>query len=273
MDIKLFNSNVLNVLGNGFIGGGGAYPVLDDLVVHCSAFYQEFVTSDVVTMNEAGKVSAWLPLDGTTITLAQAIGSKQPFFKPNAINGHPAIEFGKSAAITFFDFLLNLGDEFSVFIIMTESSRAESYVLTGAGGAGTPAILSKFPGFGNFEFFNQTEREIFNNTSTGPHVLSITRKNNVSLKMWFDNVKVVDQVADSNKPTAVFDMLGTVDGFASGFEGLAGEISIHSSVRPESQVFTIGKYFIDKWLDVNPNLLTEDGQFILTESGENITIE
>ncbi len=244
LDPKLLNHVLTSVLDT---SSGQPYPILTNLKLH--------VEGGSVTKDMADLVSAWLPLSNTVIIPAQPTSSRQPLFKENEINGLPILEFGISAGLnntSFFDLIFSTADEFSIFMVCTESTDAiPGYILTGTGLGGTPAIISKFdPGVGivNFEFFNSAEREAFSASATGFNLLSVTRKNNISLKMWFNGNKVVDQVADNSKVTSTFDMIGTVNGTPNDYTGKHAGISGYDSVLVENDVDSVNSYWLRKYL-------------------------
>ena len=250
MDINLYNTNIVTLLKKPF-NTGGQYPILTNLKLHVAASYNGQDVNTVVTKDGGNFISAMLPLDGTTITPSQVFLPDRPFFDDvTGINGLPAVEFGKGGETTLLNFLMTYGDEFTLFLLAPPSAAIQSYIISGSAGAETPAIISQFT-VGTtkaFEFFNGVERETFSEIAEGPHLMTISRKRNVSLKMWYDGFKIIDQVAGSELLTVNLNEIGAINDHQAKFVGLLGETSVHDAQLSDGDADTINSYYVNKWL-------------------------
>lgn len=264
------------------------YPVTANLKLHVAAAYNGLPVDDLLVKDGGNLVSELKALDGTSVTMTQGTGSLQPLYEAVGINGNPSVRFGDGGVKKVFPYTLAVADEYTFFIICEATSDIDAYIVGGAGGASTPALISGFTTGTkkDFEWFlNPTPRIEIAETVNKPSIIAVSYKNGGRLKAWLDGILVSDVAAGTGFATSTFSSLGGLVASASRFVGLWGDMSIHDAELSTADIDTINNFYLETWeipslksvsfgaTTPPENMITESGDNMITESGDNMTTE
>jgi hypothetical protein len=183
-------------------------------------------SSDITLVST--KVAAWTPKVGAGITVDQSTDANRPTYVASAINGLPAVR-GSST-----DKFLNVAGmsaptAATVFLVLTRTTNATTYVISGAGGAF--GIIENFTA-DTLEWFNGsgTDRLTFAGTRTaGAHIAAVTQTNGGALTLYYDGAQVATKGTAGSNLVAVASLIGRPGG-VNGTTGDIPEMIVYSSV-------------------------------------------
>lgn len=90
----------------------------------------------------------------------------------------------------------DFGSTNTLIVVCTPSSTANSYIFGGGHGGGTPAFISGFSSLA-FEYYNGSgERATFAASTSGFHILTLTRSNSGTADGYFDGVSAFSIAID-----------------------------------------------------------------------------
>lgn len=243
------------------------YPNFTDLVMLSGADYNNLDQNQLFLKDVLNLVGDVFALETASVFFDQLTSIRKPLFNPTGLNGRPSFQFHHTGNTSWFDFILNFADEYTIFMVLeTQAGAGEGYILTGTAGGGTPAIISKFLGQ-DYEWFNGGERYTFGpSLLPGPHILCVSRKNNGLLRLYVDGVKTLETPTTVDQPAVTFDQLGSVDFTPQGFRGNIGLWSAHANafVGSETEILAINNFYLDNWFTF---LTKNDGTLLTNASG------
>lgn len=189
---------LLAVSGAGGGGGGYATPPTEaswDLWLRPD---QEIFTDSGATtpaVADGDRIFHWRNVKNTGHQWTQLALGVRPTLRTNVVNGNPVVRFVAASSERLTG---NAGFAFSsantFFIVTIKSGVTDSYVVSGDGGEGGPAIISRFSSK-DFEYFfdSSGERGTFAaSTDTNFHVLMVRRTDDSgNYELGFDGPIVV----------------------------------------------------------------------------------
>lgn len=168
-EIKLMGALQQAMLMYGAAAVGGAFLPTDE------ATLDWWLTADSLILSDNDPVVDWLDSSPAGKHYGMNTVAKQPTYKTNILNGRPVVRFAAGDALGADPSARTHSVANTMILVCTPSSTTNSYIFGGSGGAGTPAFISGFASK-SFEYFNGSgERATFAASTSGFHILTVTR--------------------------------------------------------------------------------------------------
>lgn len=218
-------------------------------------------TSSTNITQSGGSVSQWLDKSGKGYNLTQSTGSDQPTTGSSTINGLNAIDFNGTQYLennSFASLLAGNDISFSAHFVYQPTS-VSSGTIFGAGNSSSNNYYFHLNPYRPDVFkpsFNSSSgtsspllRQEFGTSDTSPHIVSIIKKA-TTLSVYFDKVKVVDNVAyDLDNMVLNIFTIGALLRISEdfNFQGNIGELIFYSRENTEEEINSLQSYLSNKW--------------------------
>jgi hypothetical protein len=188
-----------------------------------------FLDADTISGNDGDPVVDWLDSGPDGRHYGQNTSTNQPTLKKNLYNGHAAVRFATNDKLVPDPTSRGYGAANTLVLVCTPSSTANSYILSGNGSGGEPALLSGFSSKA-FEYYNVggAERSTFATSASGLHILTVARTDDAGNCIgYYDGVQVFSVAVNTGADWSGHDIpeIGA-NGPASGDDYYNGDIAM-----------------------------------------------
>lgn len=196
----------------------------------------------------------------------QTTAGSKPTHKVNIKNGHPVWRFDGNDFLDHNNSDHFFGGTANTLMVVVSASSTIDYIISGSGTEGGPAIITGFTPSGGspqeFEYFMRqtSERKSFAETSTGFHILTVTRPEGPGTHKLYRDGALVNSGTNFNsgEDNWTSKILARIGRFATGSSGGItadlGEIIQCNSVLSDSRLNDFHTYAGDYW-DIPVTLL------------------
>jgi hypothetical protein len=198
----------------------------------------------------------WPDRSGANRPYGQNTVARQPTLVAGP-NGHQLVRFGTNKCLVPDPTARTLATANTLICVCSPTSLAAEYILKGSGSEGRPGFISGFnPGGGvkNFEYWNRQsgtgERETFDASATGLHILTITRTDDTGTANGeFDGVSVFSPAVNTARDwnTLTISIIGALTAGSSTYDGDIGEILHWPSILSGPNLTLVHNYLKADW--------------------------
>lgn len=134
-----------------------------------------WLTAESLSLNDGDAVVDWLDSSSAGKHYGQNSSTAQPVYKTGILNGRPIVRFTTDDRLVADPNARTLGTTNTMIVVCKPTTTSSSYIFSGTLSQGVPAFISGFSSK-SFEYFNtSSERATFAASTTGFHILSLTR--------------------------------------------------------------------------------------------------
>lgn len=207
------------------------------------------MVADEIAGSDGDPVVDWLDISGANKHYGQNTFSAQPVLKLNIVNGHAVVRFATNDRLLPDPNARGLAAANTMFVVATPSTTSDSYIFSCDQSEGTPAFISGFLSR-SFEYFNGSgERDTFAASTSGFHILTVTRTDDSGNAVgYLDGVQVFSIAVSTSKDwaTGSVSQIGSF-GTINYFSGDIAEILHWPSVLSGANLTLVHDYLKAKY--------------------------
>lgn len=203
-----------------------------------------WMTADSLVLSDGDPVSSWHDSSSAGLHYGNATGTAQPTYKTGIINGRPVVRFITNDQLLPDPTSRQLSATNTLIIVCTPTTTSSSYIFACNQSQGVPAFISGFGGQ-SLEYFNtNSERASFAGSTSGFHILALTRTDNTgNARGYLDGTSVITVAADAafDWATGAISSIGSFGG-SNFFSGDIAQILHFNAILTSAQLNDVHNY-------------------------------
>ena len=208
-----------------------------------------WLEADSISGNDGDAVTDWLDISGAAKHYGQNTTSEKPVLKKNIVNGHAVVRFTTDDRLAPDPNGRTLSTANTMVLVGTPTTTSSSYIFAGDQSQGIPAFISGFSSK-SFEYFNPgSERATFAASTSGFHILTVTRTDDTGNAVgYLDGTQVFSIAVSTSSDWAIATIvqIGSFGGI-NFYSGDIAEILHWPSVLSGADLTSLHSYLKTKY--------------------------